>query len=706
MSNLTQFFGAVPSSAATATAISDGVPIEKLSAGDGVRLTNDGRFAKTARNNMVRGAYSQASTVNASSVSGNGLDLTSLATYGRYGTGQNAENRTHVQLSNGMCLHAFHKENNNTVTNYVIIRSFTQDSSTNDFLTFKDEQNVATIAGYYQRQGVDMREMHEDANYLYMSAWISWKDNSNYSYGKWFFFSVHKTTGVIGTPYGCTTLVGCTYGHSWAQGGNGGSNFHTYLNGVFVGSAQSGGGSYDQQGVLKIYAGVYDVASPANFAASGANVYTSDTTGNFNAHGHDVVIHNAASRTLLSFEAPVTSQNSMKVRKHVVSSSGAITTTNVNLTFAISSWTNPAHNKFTRIHRISDGLFAAITAETSTTWAMQKFTYDGDTTLALSGSKIVFTMPDDLTIYGAGSVTALYAHVMQRVNGDPNKLVIHYSANGANRTTTQNAMQIDLVSGTRDFIFNSHGMDPADSSHPAPCGIEFGVEFTLVRSYAAYQTFNYQRYQTGYFSHSHQSKEIVGVALADAATGATDASIALFDGLQSTTALPNGTYVQKNGQYYLMDIAGTTLGTPVRKLQRLKRRYTDSAISEPTNAVNMSNWFNVASFAASKGFNIRVETGTISTTGGSVVSQNGAGTFKGSLFFSGGSTTAYVMRPQLIIDGQIVWDHSNFVVYGYNIYHAIDVDGIEFKTGWEFKIISTATATPIRFACKTDEYNI
>lgn len=549
MSNLTQFFGAVPSTASTATPIT-GTTIEPLTAGDGVRLTDNNDFVKTARTAMKKGYFSQTYNQDLSSVADNGLTLTTPSSYGRY-----VPFTTHGSggfvCSDGTYIQIFY-QNYNT-SSQIGWRSFTTDSD-KDCLTFK-----AWVTGGIQSQtnnfSCEYREVYSDADFIHIAAAVQSRSSGSYYQNELYMLKMTKSTKVLSAVRSSTvnTAQYSTFNNGYV---NGSGTVGTLANGVLVNALQGGNAANDTTGCLAFSARVFSTAAPA--LPTAASTYL----GAFADYGHavsDCILHDHDTRTFITFEAPVNANNSKLVKKHVFDASGNITTTTVDTAFALSNFTDADSNKYCRIFKVSTGVFAALMPETDTTFSIQKFTWDGNTTLTQTGNKIVLTLPTGLTISNPHSSAYNNIHNTRMIDNDPAKVYIQYGSAGASLLSTNNLYGINLVTGTLNFAVTNYGL--GGSGHTQGSAIAMGPTATVVfDGPSSFGTFGYRKIDTAYFEHERQTKEIIGVALADAVTGSTNASVALFDGLQSTTALPNGTYVQKNGQYYLMDVPNTTLG--------------------------------------------------------------------------------------------------------------------------------------------------
>ena len=706
MSNLTQFFGAVPSTASTATPIT-GTAVQALTAGDGVYLTQAGSFAKQGRASFVGPAVDTSDSQS---------PYTDNSGHGKYvGRGNY---RSGEWLSTGHFLQLGRQVNNGTGNNYYGFRTYTMNSD-RTLVEAAWISSAGAVSQFYQQHGMEARELFSDATYTYVGVGVFWRNGNNYGLVRPHILKITNATGAMiqmrggdQNAYYSADICNIAY-----QGGGGGI---FYADGVVVHAYGYNASTNGYNNRFRVEAGVYN---PATHTGNLITTFTQTYIGSQPADNYtpiDFLEHDAASRTFISFETLDADVDSRTVTKHVFAADATCTTTTISSAFALANITAlPAvsgssyGNAGSRIFKISAGVYAMCVQASATTYCIQKFTYDGNTTLAQSGNLVTLTLPAGLEFQYPMQTGGTHRTHQKLVNNDPTRLIIQ-TATGTTSATANNLKrmwvgEINLVAGTLTWAKSSYGLEPG-GAFPYNTNVIVGPENTYVLSNNAggNEGHDYQIYGNGYFTVDTISKEIVGVSLADAAAGATNASVALFDGLQSTTALPAGTYVQKNGQYYLQDIEGSSLGTPVRKLQRLRRRYSDSTISEYLEVTSQSNWYNSTSFSANRGYNIRLETASIPTGGASVVSQSGAGTFRDSIYFSNAhvSGNSYSMQVQLIIDGQIVWDRPAHNVAGYNNYNAIDVYGVEFKTGWEFKVISTATATPIRFACRTDEYKI
>ena len=444
---------------------------------------------------------------------------------------------------------------------------------------------------------------------------------------------------------------------------------------------------------------MYDYNAPSATAAV-ASVYGSYA--DYNDAVSDCIMHDHDTRTFITFEAPVALNDSKLVRKHVIAANGAITTTTVDAAFTLSNFTAASTNRYCRIYKVSTGVFAALFPETTTTFSIQKFTWDGNTTLTQTGDKIVLTLPSGLAIQSGGIVDYNYYHMSKMVNGtDPSKVYISHSASQASLNTKQNLYGIDLVAGTLTFAISTFGLVTAGKHIPGN-HIAMGDVKTVGMAGTSYNTFDYKKFDTAYFTHSVQTKDVVGVVLADATANQADASVAMYSGVTSTSTLPATNYVTKNGQSYVLDVPNSILPserlnkTP-SKLKWISRRTDNTALSAyQQNTYIGADWYSSASFNQTTPYNIRNQTAA-GGTGTSIINVAGSGMFKSSVYFGHryGTSSSITSRFGLYIDEVLVWDSGqNAAHYGSHYYNAIlQLTGVIFSSGFELKVLYANTSS-------------
>ena len=725
MSNLTQFFVSIPSTADTATPIT-GTTMQALTAGDGVKLGDNGQFAKTGKSGMKKGIYAVDATVDRSGVANDGLNLGDNSNYMRYSPWENLPRG--IVLSDDTYIQLFVSHYNNSGSNYFGFRSFVTTNS-ESHMHFKDAKlhRAAATSNAYYHYGCQMREMFKDDNYIYVSALIYWKQTNNYDYGRHCTIKMNRATKVMEVHTKQNDqLVQYSEMSRGLTGGGGSSGI--YANGVVVTAVQEGNATSDLTGRLAISSHVYNTASPSNLTEVGT--YDGGYY-DYNYGVSDLLLHDETSRTFLSFEAPLNSNNSKLVKKHVFAANGAITTTTVAAAFTLSNFSNAITQKYFRVVKVSAGVYAAIFAETNNVWSIQKFTWDGNTTLTQTGSRIDLTLPTGLTIESAGATSLWYYNTAYHIAGDEGNLIIDYSAANGTKNANQNVSSIDLVAGTLNFSVSTFGFGDSGGHLHGGCFIA-GKNVTIVlRDGDDYDEFHYEKYNSGFFTHTNQTKEVIGIALADAVQGATDASIALLDGLKSTTALPAGTFIEKNGQYYLLDVP-TTLGDPEIKVVKqpvyagLYGTYNDGnsvSVHGPTTTMIGTgvSWIGSnndqrgnTGFSTYKGsggavwndqrfdhniFPQRFSAACASSATTTIVSISGKGRLLHRMVYANGHNTTYTSGWELWIDGvkwyeQVARGMNQGTAGYYTGLHFEFLTGLpylDFDSSMEFKCVSPTT---------------
>ena len=737
MSNLTQFFGAVPSTASTATPIT-GTAVQALTAGDGVYLTQAGSFAKQGRASFVGPAVDTSDSQS---------PYTDNSGHGKYvGRGNY---RSGEWLSTGHFLQLGRQVNNGTGNNYYGFRTYTMNSD-RTLVEAAWISSAGAVSQFYQQHGMEARELFSDATYTYVGVGVFWRNSSSYGLVRPHILKIVNATGAMiqmrgqdQNAYYSADICNIAY-----QGGGGGI---FYADGVVVHAYGYNASTNGYNNRFRVEAGVYN---PATHTGNLITTFTQTYIGSQPADNYtpiDFLEHDAASRTFISFETLDADVDSRTVTKHVFAADATCTTTTISSAFALANITAlPAvsgssyGNAGSRIFKISAGVYAMCVQASATTYCIQKFTYDGNTTLAQSGNLVTLTLPAGLEFQYPMQTGGTHRTHQKLVNNDPTRLIIQ-TATGTTSASANNLKrmwvgEINLVAGTLVWAKSSYGLEPG-GAFPYNTNVIVGPENTYVLSNNAGGTegHDYQIYGNGYFTVDTISKEIVGVALADAAANATNASIALFDGIQSTTALPTGTYVQKNGQYYLQDIEGSVLGEVEIKSTGalvhggLNASYNTSmpnqlGISTSMNST-INNWngpngstTGTTGWSTYKGsggnvwsdarFNIYIYPHRYSavcpvsaTT--NLVSIAGRGRLLDRFAFCNGHSNSYTAGWELWIDG-VRWYYQNARAMtqgtaGYysviNFEYMTGVPYLDFKESMVFKCVEPSTATNITNYC-------
>ena len=693
MSNLTQFFG-IQSTGGTVASSVTGEAAEALTAGDGLRLNEHGQFIKGSKASLRKGAHTQQYNHDASAETGNGLNLGAESIYGRYtpyengpGSGFIATDGTYIQL--------FYKDINQSSTAYFGFRCFDMSTYDQNSIWFKDFVSGGYNSNMYGSMSAQYKEIYKDANYIHIAVTVGWRDSSANYRNRGYVLRLTRATKVLTIFAGNTTEISQYSPYNNAHN-NGSGTVGTLANGVLVRSYQVGDTANDRSGGMRINTFLYDYNAPAALTSA---QQVSGTVANYNDAVSSMHLYDHDTRTFISFEAPVALNNSKVVKKHVIAANGAITTTTVDSAFVLSNWADAEFNKWSQVYQISAGIYAAVFAETATTISIQKFTWDGNTTLAQSGSKIVLTMPSDVEMQYAATFTFNYDKVARLADNDPKQLYIQSSTRTTATYAQYNIISINLVAGTLNFARRTFGLSSGSTEGGA---IAIGGGKALVLQNSTYQSFAYQRYELAFFTSELRTKDVVAVALANATVGQTDATAALYSGVTSTATLPATHYVPKNGQSYLLDVANNELPSErlnkeASKLKWIGRRSDNSALSVfKANQNQGADWYNSASFNTIAMMNIRNQTAA-GGTGTSILKVAGKGMFKSEMYFGHryNSSSAITAQIGLYIDDVLVWDNGSHVSFnGWNYYNYIPhLDGIVFNTGFELKIIYANNAS-------------
>ena len=694
MSNLTQFFGTQSTGGTVASSVT-GKAAEALTAGDGLRLNEHGDFIKTPKNDFRQAAHTQAYNHDASAEAGNELKLDVPSNYGRY-TPQNERGSGFI-ASDGTYIQMFFSQQSVTSSQAFGFRSFNMKTYDQASIWFKAWGSGINQSNFYTDQGAEYREFYSDSNYIHIAVTVIWKDSNHYVRNRPLALRLTKSNGTLAVYSNTNNDQSQSTAYSSAHV-NGSGSPGILANGVLVRSFQIATGQYvDRTGGVRLNATVYDYnAPPGTFTAAASY---SGTVADYNDAVHSLHLHDHDTRTFLTFEAPVALNNSKVVKKHVMAANGAITTTTVDSAFVLSNWAEAKFNRYSQIYQISSSIYAAVYPESTTTVSIQKFTYDGGTTLTQSGSKIVLTLPSDVTVAGAPNDVNYY-YTSRLADNDPKQLYMQHSNNGTTSQPTYNIISINLVAGTLNFARRTYGLTSGRTNRHG--NIALGGGKALVLQNTTYQNFAYQRYELAFFTSDLRTKDVVAVALANATLGQTDATAALYSGVTSSATLPSTHYVTKNGQSYLLDIVNSELPSErlnktASKLKWIARR-TDNPLYSAfaLNVHNGADWYNGASFNQNSIFNIRNQTAA-GGTGLSILKVDGSGMFKSEMYFGHryNVSSSITGRVGLYIDDVLVWDNGqNVAFYGYHYYNRIpNLTDVVFTTGFELKLLYSNNAS-------------
>ena len=688
MSNLTQFFG-IQSTGGTVASSVTGKAAEALTAGDGLRLNEHGDFIKTPKNNLRQDPFEQDYGTSKATFAGNELDLNASSAYGRYtpssefGSGFIASDGTYIQM--------FYKEQNNSSTNYFGFRSFDMQTYDQPSIWFKNFVSAGSISNFYDMQGAEYREIYKDSNYIHIAVTVFWRSNNNYYKNQAYTLRLTRSSKVLAAfaSNGSDGSQTSSYNNAHI---NGSGSPGILANGVLVRSFQTATSSgQDTTGGVRLNSIVYDHNAPSS-GFSSANNY-SGATADYADAVHSLLLYDHDTRTFLTFEAPVALNDSKVVKKHVIAANGAITTTTVDSAFVLSNWAEAKFNRLSQIYQISSSIYAAVYPESMTTISIQKFTYDGNTTLTQSGAKIVLTMPSGIQLHGQNNNYFNPYYVSRLADNDPKQLYLQMSNNGTSPQPLYNIISIDLVAGTLNFARPTYGLSSGKTTRGG--NIYIGAGKALVGQSTSYQDFGYQRYELPFFTSDLRTKDVVAVALADATSGQTDATAALYSGVTSAATLPSTHYVTKNGQSYVLDIANSELPSErlnkaESKLKWIGRRSDNPAYSILKANINNGNDWYSNSYSVSNLWNIRNQTAA-GGTGTTILKVSGAGMFKSDMYFGNRyNANNYISsRLGLYIDDVLVWDNGqNEAIYGYNYFSYIPfLDGVIFSSGFELKVL-------------------
>jgi hypothetical protein len=235
------------------------------------------------------------------------------------------------------------------------------------------------------------------------------------------------------------------------------------------------------------------------------------------------------------------------------------------------------------------------------------------------------------------------------------KFKLYYS-NGS--TSVENhVVTLNLVNGTFTSANDLTNLS-SESVTPKMAQMHFGKGggLHIQEKSSDYEKWAGTLVQGPYFAYDKATKDYVGVAMADAAEGATDASVRLFEAIVSTTSLPAASYVQKGEGFYLLDVENNGLNPVAAGAEKLLR-LPESSLNHSScrfNDNHSADWFYQESYSdRQKSHPLTVTCPTSQTT--TLLSVSGKGK----------------------VDGDISWGHRYNSNSSMNATFKIFVDGVE-----------------------------
>lgn len=292
--------------------------------------------------------------------------------------------------------------------------------------------------------------------------------------------------------------------------------------------------------------------------------------------------------------------------KLVTASNGTTTATSLGA-IPIGNFTTAANVQYMKHAQISTGVFCIIglKQDNSNIIEMQKYTYDGNNTVAASGSLITITLPTTFT-YPSMSNFLNYGGSESKFGA---ARWIYWYGDDQQGTTVKGtecfALEFNLNTGTltRSYNIGLTGTNiNSDQTNPLTGEITFtdgGLAYMGGRG--NYENFTDQIHDLGSFLQTDKTEKAVGVALNTKTSLATDASVGLFAGKDSSDDLPSTAFVKKNNEFYTLKTGGSAFldaaatlqhnqdpnKMPVTYFQYAPHRYTGSSVRYGYN----SNWW-------------------------------------------------------------------------------------------------------------------
>ena len=292
--------------------------------------------------------------------------------------------------------------------------------------------------------------------------------------------------------------------------------------------------------------------------------------------------------------------------KLVTASNGTTTATSLGA-IPIGNFTTAANVQYMKHAQISTGVFCIIglKQDNSNIIEMQKYTYDGNNTVAASGSLITITCPTTFTYptmahflkYGGSESKFGAARWIYWYGDDQQGITV--------KGTECFALEFNLNTGTliRSYNIGLTGTNTnSDQTNPLTGEITFtDAGLAYMGGRGSYEFFTDQIHDLGSFLQTDKTEKAVGVALNTKTSLATDASVGLFAGKDSSDDLPSTAFVKKNDEFYTLKTGGSAFldaaatlqhnqdpnKMPVTYFQYGPNRYTSSSTRYAYN----SNWW-------------------------------------------------------------------------------------------------------------------
>jgi len=693
MSNLTDFFGATGKATASAT----GTTLEALTAGDGIKITDTGDFVKSEKNAFVNNTVSYPSTVS----DDDGSEF-------RY-TSHDQSKPSNFYTSSGIIIGWFYqnKEQNSSTANGWGFRTYTDDGSYTQNNTMRSSDMNGSYM--YYNVGCKFWELENDGTFTYVAGLTGWKSpQNNRSYAKLNVLKIQNSTGnIVSTSVGPElNTIQNTY--EMGVGGSSINGLDCYMTAsghiALAYGFSSTGNAQNPNNYVNCY--TYDKAAPpAAMPHSGsASIHTYD--GDSGLPTWYFVPLDLTAQTFLMFVWRGNSTISgYKVYKVTVSSVGAVTKTTAsdNLAFpsiaTASGLTNG--NSKSLVVRVADGVYGYITSDNSN-YFMQKFTYDG-TDFTASGSIITFAGD-----YDARSPNHLNYAIGCNYHLGMDKFKLYYS-NGS--TSVENhVVTLNLVNGTFTSANDLTNLS-SNTVTPKMAQMHFGKGGGL---HIQEESSDYEKWagtlvQGPYFAYEKATKDYVGVAMADAAEGATDASVRLFEAIVSTTSLPAASYVQKGEGFYLLNVENNGLNPVAAGAAKLLRLPESSLNSSSCNFNDnhSADWIYQTPYADGRNSHIAtVSCPSYQTT--TLLSVSGKGKVDGAISWGHryNSNSSMNATFKIFVDGVEVFSKTG-TYHGYyyrSSLPATTAEHLTFENKIEFKVVYPNAAQPWQMSANIVSY--
>jgi len=562
-----------------------GTALETLVAGDQVELTKDGGFVKNADNsrpyyrNQIGGNGStfntwigeEDGTIGTGSTSGNYYITASF---------ENTSYRNNTffgALSNGWGIVSFNTNNQSWTQNYYYLKTFNM--ATGALQTWSGGHVRLYHYSYIDNWG--WKELKNDGTYTWAIGWNQRKQNTGTKFSGWCVVKVKNSNGYIVGAHSPTS--GATWASNLIQAETRSmSPFSTMacIAEDIVCVPDLSGGNHSAYVTYNFHRIHLDAADTSS------QITSFNQTENYNIHQeyaqtgyaysiqqHQVFVLNSSTRTFMFVRRLNNTYNNTnnRLQYKIVSfaASGTTVTTNVDWTTLTGSdeGGNLAVDKMYKgkLVRISNNNFAAINSASATTTEVQKFTWNGSA-IAENGSKYTITHATNYQFNAGDNLSGNLASAFcdcTKGNGDQIYLM---ASSGAQSTADYGSFRyiskLDLINNTLTVMdtndvngAGTYGDANVNSTQIVDGALYFAEPTTTntdLSSSAAYIT----KYHSWHFDiQSGVSAAKAGEVSTGAAQGGT-ATVQLFQGISSGSALNPAYYATKENMQYLMNVDG------------------------------------------------------------------------------------------------------------------------------------------------------